>query len=126
MTKEEFETIISQSLEAFPKRFKEKMKNVAVTLQAEPDDFQKQQSGYSNGEYLLGLYEGVPQTQRYHYDKAVPDKITLFQNNIEKIANFDSQAIKQLVNETLWHEIGHHFGMNETEVRNFINHKFKH
>ncbi len=125
MTKEEFEKIISDALIDFPEYFKEKMKNVAVTLQAEPDDFQKQQSGYSSGNCLLGLYEGVPQIQRYNYDKIVPDKITLFQNNIERIANSNLEAIKQLVKETLWHEIGHHFGMTEEEVQDFTRRKFK-
>jgi predicted Zn-dependent protease with MMP-like domain len=126
MTKEEFEEIISEALINFPEHFKEKMKNVAVTLQVEPDDFQKQQSGYSSGNCLLGLYEGVPQIQRYNYDKIVPDKITLFQNNIERVANFEPKAIKQLIKETLWHEIGHHFGMTEEEVQNFIKKKFNH
>jgi len=137
MTKEEFEKIISKALADFPAYFLEKMKNVAIIVQDEPDKFQKQQLGYSSGNCILGLYEGVPQIQRYHYNKVAPDKITFFQNNIERIANRDLLFrakrekrfcraergrflnIKQSIKEILWHEIGHHFGMTEEEIRKY-------
>jgi len=125
MIKEEFEKIISDALADFPAYFLEKMKNVAIIVQDEPDEFQKRQLGYSSGNCLLGLYEGVPQIKRYNYNKVAPDKITFFQNNIERIANHDLFNIKQLIKETLWHEIGHHFGMNEKEVQKFTQRKFK-
>jgi len=119
MPREEFEKIISKALEVFPDYFRKKMKNVAIVVQDEPDEFQKQQLGYSSGNCILGLYEGVPQIQRYNYNKVAPDKITFFQNNIERIANNNDDNIKQLITETLWHEIGHHFGMTEEEIRKY-------
>ncbi|MFA5392210.1 MAG: metallopeptidase family protein [Candidatus Paceibacterota bacterium] len=119
MTKKEFEKIISDGLADFPAYFLDKMKNVAIIVQDEPDNFQKQQLGYSSGNCILGLYEGVPQIQRYNYDKVAPDKITFFQNNIEMIANSNLLNIKQLIRETLWHEIGHHFGMTEEEIKKY-------
>ncbi len=119
MTKEEFEKIISKALEVFPDYFRKKMKNVAIVVQDEPDEFQKQQLGYSSGNCILGLYEGVPQIKRYNYNKVAPDKITFFQNNIERMANHDLLNIKQLIKEILWHEIGHHFGMTEEEIRKY-------
>jgi len=122
MIKEAFEKIISKALADFPVYFLEKMKNVAIVVQDEPDEFQKQQSGYSSGNCLLGLYEGVPQIQRYHYNKVAPDKITFFQNNIERMANHNLLNIKQLIKEILWHEIGHHFGMTEEEIRKYQKH----
>lgn len=125
MTQEEFEKLVNEIFVSFPEKFKAKMKNVAITLQLEPDEFQKQKLGYFSHHCLLGLYEGVPQTQRVQYDKVAPDKITLFQKNIEEVAQNDLEKIKQLIKETLWHEIGHHFGMTEEEVQNFIQRKFK-
>ena len=119
MTKEEFEKIISKALEVFPDYFRKKMKNVAIVVQDEPDEFQKQQLGYSSGNCILGLYEGVPQIKRYNYNKVAPDKITFFQNNIERMANHDLLNIKQLIKEIIWHEIGHHFGMTEEEIRKY-------
>lgn len=122
MNKEEFEKIISKALEVFPDYFKKKMKNVAIIVQDEPDKFQKQQLGYSSGNCILGLYEGVPQIQRYHYNKVAPDKITFFQNNIEETSNHDLLNIKQSIKEILWHEIGHHFGMTEEEIQKYKKH----
>jgi len=125
MTKEEFENLITSALAVFPQHFREQMKNVAIIIQDEPDPFQKRQLGYSTGDCILGLYEGVPQIKRQNYNKAAPDKITFFQNNIERIGDYNQENIKQIIIETLWHEVGHHFGMDETQVRNFINRKFK-
>jgi predicted Zn-dependent protease with MMP-like domain len=61
----------------------------------------------------------VPQIKRYHYNKVAPDKITFFQNNIERTANYDLLNIKQSIREILWHEIGHHFGMTEEEIQKY-------
>jgi len=122
MNEEDFEKIISDALVDFPVYFLEKMKNVAIIVQDEPDEFQKQQLGYSSGNCILGLYEGVPQIKRYHYNKVAPDKITFFQNNIERTANHELFNIKQSIKEILWHEIGHHFGMTEEEIQKYQKH----
>jgi predicted Zn-dependent protease with MMP-like domain len=68
---------------------------------------------------LLGLYEGVPLPRRgidYGVVPVMPDTITLFQNNIESIARSESDVRRQ-IRETLIHEIAHHFGMDEDEIR---------
>lgn len=119
MDKKEFEKLISETVANFPRYFLDKMKNVAIVVQDEPDEFQMKQLGYSEHNYILGLYEGTPQIVRYNYNKAMPDKITFFQNNIEKVANYDIFNIKQLIKEVLWHEVGHHFGMTEEEVQKY-------
>ncbi len=46
----------------------------------------------------------------------MPDKITIFQKPIELVAR-TPEAIRQQVTETVWHEIGHHFGLSEHAVR---------
>lgn len=123
MTKEKFEDLVSQSLKKLPYRFLNKLKNVAIIAQNEPSEFQKKQLGYSSGGCILGLYEGVPQIKRQHYNQAAPDKITLFQKNIERMAGKDEERIKEIVQGTVWHEIAHHFGMNEEEIQERINKK---
>jgi len=62
------------------------------------------------------LYEGVPQTKRGYYGQVLPDKITIFQKPIEKYASSESK-IREMVKNTVWHEIAHHFGMDEKRVR---------
>ena len=123
MDKIKFEELISQSLKKIPYHFLNRMGNLAIVSQDEPTDFQKEKSGYSSGGCLLGLYEGVPQIKRGYYNKATPDKITLFQKNIERAADNNEERIKQIIEETVWHEIGHHFGLNEDEIRKRIQSK---
>jgi len=62
------------------------------------------------------LYEGIPKTKRWNYADVLPDKITIFKNQIEKAAQSEEE-IRRIVKETVWHEIAHHFGMDEKEVR---------
>jgi methionine--tRNA ligase beta chain len=123
MEKEKFEQLITQSLKKLPYHFLNKMANVAIIIQEKPTEFQKEKSGYSCGRCLLGLYEGVPQIKRGYYNRAVPDKITFFQNNIEKTAANNEERIKQIIEETIWHEIGHHFGLDEKEIQERIQRK---
>ena len=123
MTKEKFEDLISRSLKKLPYRFLNKLKNVAIIAQNEPNEFQKKQLGYSSGGCILGLYEGVPQIKRQHYNQAAPDKITLFQKNIERMAGKDEERIKEIVQGTVWHKIAHHFGMNEEEIQKRVQKK---
>ncbi len=116
MKRNEFEQLISKAVKKIPYHFSEKMKNVAIVVQDVPSPYQMKKIGYSTNTILLGLYEGIPQTQRINYNKASPDKITLFQKNIEKICQNDRNKIKKIVEETIWHEVAHHFGLNEEEV----------
>ncbi|HOK17171.1 MAG TPA: metallopeptidase family protein [Candidatus Paceibacterota bacterium] len=125
MKKEMFENLVSQMTKELPKEFLKKLKNVAILIQDFPDEYQLKQGGYSENKCLLGLYEGVPQIQRGYYNRALPDKITLFQKNIESIANNDPEAIKEIIKNTLWHEIGHHFGFTDEELNNKLKIKDK-
>ena len=65
---------------------------------------------------LLGLYEGIPQTKRGEYTMALPDKISIFKNSIELIGQ-TPEEIKKLVQDTVCHEIAHHFGSSEVGAK---------
>ena len=66
---------------------------------------------------MLGLYQGVPLAKRtVHYGMVLPDRVTLFQGPIER-ASRSRQDVAKMVYDTLWHELAHHLGMNEKEVR---------
>lgn len=108
MKQEEFEKLVQEGIEMIPKRFLEKLSNVAICIEETP--LGKQDS------LLLGLYEGVPQTDRQHYGQVLPDKITIFKRPIERIARSKAE-VRRIVADTVWHEIAHHFGMDEGRVR---------
>jgi len=116
ISKEKFEQIVSEGIKAIPEKFLKKMDNVVIVVEPEPTEAQKNKLRLRRGAALFGLYEGVPQIRRGSYYSALPDKITIFQNSMERFARNEAD-IKKLVKNTVWHEIAHHFGMDEKEVR---------
>jgi predicted Zn-dependent protease with MMP-like domain len=116
MDREKFEQLVRQGIEAIPKRFLEKLDNVDIVIEDEPTEEQMRKLKIGKGAKLLGLYEGVPRTKRRHYSWVLPDKITLFKKPIEEGA-FNDEQVKEMVKKTVWHEIAHHFGMDEERVR---------
>lgn len=116
MDRDRFEKLVWQGIEAIPKRFLEKLDNVDIIIEDEPSEEQIRKLKLGQGVKLFGLYEGVPQTKRRHYTWVMPDKITIFQKPIESVYSTDEE-IKEQVKKTVWHEIAHHFGMDERRVR---------
>src|SRR3990167_3672006 len=117
MTRDIFERLVAEGIQAVPQKFLDKLSNVAVVVEDEPTEEQLKHNHVCRGWTLFGLYEGVPQTTRgSSYGWVLPDKITIFQKPIEEAAH-NPEEIKEIVKDTVWHEIAHHFGMNEGEVR---------
>ncbi|PIR26272.1 MAG: hypothetical protein COV41_01860 [Candidatus Brennerbacteria bacterium CG11_big_fil_rev_8_21_14_0_20_43_10] len=117
LSRTEFEKIVKQGIKAIPEKFLLKLDNVAIVIEDEPTLAQKKKLNLRPGWTLFGLYEGVPQAKRgTNYSAALPDKITIFQKPIEAAAR-DEKDIKEMVKNTVWHEIAHHFGMDEVRVR---------
>jgi len=117
MSREEFEEIVTEGIAAIPEKFLKKLKNVAIVIEDEPTPIQEKKLKVRRGWSIFGLYEGVPQLARgSNYTAVLPDKITIFKKAIE-VAARNEEEIKEIVKNTVWHEIAHHFGMDEIEVR---------
>ncbi len=113
MERVEFEKLVQAGIELIPEKFLAKLKNVAVLVDDEPTQEQLEKVKIGKGVSLFGLYEGVPLTKRGpHYGMVLPDKITIFQGPIERLA-VSEQEIMEIVKNTVWHEIAHHFGSDE-------------
>lgn len=111
MSTEDFEKLVQKSLEDLPVYFKQKLDNVAVVIEDWPG------VDLARGRLLLGLYQGIPKPKRgINYTMVLPDKITIFQGPIELVSRGDEQMIKNLVLETVWHEIAHHFGISDARL----------
>lgn len=117
MTHTAFEALVADAMEALPERFRERLANVAFFVEPEARHGGPHAHAIRHGTTLLGLYEGVPQTERWHYNLALPDKITLFQRAIEMYAAHVGKDVREVVRDTLFHEIAHHFGFSEAAVR---------
>ncbi|MDP3043579.1 MAG: metallopeptidase family protein [bacterium] len=113
----EFEEIVSEGIKAIPEKFLRKLNNVAIVIEDEPTPDQIKKLNIHKGWALFGLYEGIPQAIRgINYSAVLPDKITIFKKQIEGEAR-DKEDVKEIVKNTIWHEIAHHFGMSEARVR---------
>lgn len=112
MDRAQFEDIAEEAYNHLPALFKKKIENVEVVVEDAPAPSGKKSM-------LLGLYHGVPLTKRgtwYGMSPVLPDRISLYQNNIESVCASDEE-IRAKVYEVLCHEIGHYFGMDETQIR---------
>ena len=98
----EFERLVGEALDSLPPELGELMENVAVVVEsAHPT------------EDLLGLYEGVPLTERDDYGAMVmPDKITLYRDALCETSN-DLEHLVEEIAITVVHEIAHHFGIDD-------------
>ena len=117
MTPEKFKKLVSEAFLQIPREMQSRLDNVDVVVENSPTLEQLAGSRIDDDQYLLGLYEGIPLTQRYGYDMVLPDKITLFQGSIEQICSNDEEIIKE-IRDTVIHEIAHHFGMSESKLEN--------
>lgn len=101
-----------------PKEIQEKIENIAICVAQNPSQFELEKVGTRISNTLLGLYQGFPRTVwgRNRISGRLPDKITIFQKSIEKLTKTE-EDIKELVRIVVWHEIAHHFGFNEKQVR---------
>lgn len=115
MTNEEFEQLVKEGIESIDEKFLMRLRNVDIVIEDNPTPFQLEKINLRGG-FLLGLYEGIPLTERQSYGQVLPDKITIFKNQIEQLYSSPGD-IRKAVKDTVWHEIAHHFGMNEKEVR---------
>lgn len=116
MDEERFRELVAEAIDSLPKEFGKKLNNVAVVVEDTPSVQQLRKLRLASWVLLFGLYEGIPQTKRGSYSGVLPDKITIFKNSIEKVARTEEE-IKAQVRATVIHEIGHHFGLSEEDLR---------
>ena len=117
MSPEQFEELVDQAWEEIPESFRDRFSNLAIFVEHEPSIEQLRSARVPRRGTLLGLYQGVPLLKRsVHYGMVLPDRVTLFQGPIERSARRPDE-IPDIVYNTLWHELAHHLGMNEREVR---------
>ena len=137
VSRDGFEGFVREGVAAIPARFRALIRNADVVVEERPSAAQRKKMGLKRGETLLGLYEGVPQTARgeEYGGLVMPDKISIFKQPIESEAlsiaeeefspprrtDHESrltfkEAVRQTVIDTVWHEVAHHFGLDEAGV----------
>jgi predicted Zn-dependent protease with MMP-like domain len=116
MDKARFEELVEKALDGLPEEFAESLDNVAIFVEDYPSKEQRLSSPQDEDSVLLGLYEGIPLTERGHdYGMVLPDRITIFRKPIESVCRTDDQIV-ETVRSTVLHEIAHHFGISDARL----------
>jgi predicted Zn-dependent protease with MMP-like domain len=117
MSPHEFDRLVASAYARIPARFRKRLKNVALLVEPEPSAAQLGRVRVAGSSTLLGLYEGRPLTTRSVFEPfSMPDRITIFQGPHERLARSPA-ALRRMVEDTVWHEVAHYFGMSEEQVR---------
>ena len=115
MERVKFQSLVRLAVERIPDIFRSRLDNVDVVVE---DKHAREELGghvLDEDANLLGLYEGLPLTERDDYGMVLPDKITLYQEAIESLCYSDEEIIKEIQN-TLIHEVAHHFGIDDERL----------
>jgi len=111
-----FERLVAQAVESLPDEFLQRLENIDIVIADEPTRDQLEQADMEDGGTLLGLYEGVPLTERTSgYSFIVPDKISIFRKPIEAACGNDARMVEE-IRRVVLHEIAHHFGIGDDRL----------
>ncbi len=104
----DFEAAVGDALDSIPSELARAMDNVVVLVESEPPP---------DDPDLLGLYDGVPLTERDGWWEAgaLPDRITIFQGPLERLAT-SPDHLREEIAVTVVHEVAHHFGIDDDEL----------
>lgn len=112
MRRKRFERMVRKAIDSLPASIHSLMVNVEIVIEDEPSQAQR------GDEYdgPLGLYEGIPLTERTSsYGLILPDKITIFRGPLERTVDTPSELFAE-IRATVIHEVAHHFGMDEGQI----------
>lgn len=110
-----FQELIDKAFDSLPKTHRDSVRNVAILIADEPSPEQRVELKLACNQTLLGLYQGVPLSQRGGRESMLPDRITLFKWPLMMHAT-DLKSLQEEIRHTLWHEIAHYYGLNHDKI----------
>lgn len=116
MARIDFQDILRQALDDLPELFRQALDNVEIVVEDWPPDWLLDELGIPPEETLYGFYHGVPLPERsVTLSGNLPDKISIYRGPLQE--DFPRAAdLRRQIRMTLFHEIGHYFGMDEEEL----------
>ena len=115
VSEEEFTALVEQAMERLPPELVDLLDNIAVVVEDEPDPELLLEMGMAEDEDLLGLYQGVPITEREAAYSALPDQVVLYRLPLLRASRNRRELIRE-IRQTLAHELGHYFGWSDEEM----------
>ncbi len=117
ITDEHFQELIDKAFDSLPKTHRDRVQNVAILFADTPTPEQRYELQLRHDQTLLGLYQGIPLSQRQGRASIYPDRITLFKLPLLTQAQ-DLPGLQEAIRHTLWHEIAHYYGLNHDQIHN--------
>jgi predicted Zn-dependent protease with MMP-like domain len=117
MSPEEFEGLVRQAVDGLPDQYRRLLKNVAVVVEPEPSREVLEEMGMESEDDLLGLYSGTARDAESFFDPGghLPSKISIYRGPILRLCRTPEEVVQE-VRDTVVHEIGHHFGLDDEEM----------
>jgi predicted Zn-dependent protease with MMP-like domain len=114
LTPETFEALVRQALEGLPARYQNLLQNVAIVVEDEPAPEVLQDLELESPDDLLGLYSGTAVGSESFFDPGgtLPARISIYRGPILRLCRTRREVIRE-VRDTVVHEIGHHFGLDD-------------
>ncbi len=117
LSDEEFELVVDEAIQSIPEGFHRFMEDIVVDIEDMPDEATCRHMRVRDPRSLLGVYHGTPLTQRHVEDPfRYPERIVIYKANIERMCKTRNRMIDQ-IRRTVLHEVGHHFGLDERQLR---------
>ena len=119
-SREQFERLVDRAVETLPEEYTKYFSNITIIVEDYPSDSDLRQTGVRDG-LLLGLFQGVPHPHKggfFEIPYPMPDRIVLFQRNIEAICSSGEELVEQ-IQKTVVHEVGHYFGLSEEDLEEY-------
>jgi len=113
-----FTRLVREALLGVPAEFREALENIQVDVEEWPTAEELREVGMEPDErhLLLGLYHGVPLTERTSSYTALPDRITIYQRAVEAVSGSDPARIAKQVRRTVVHELAHYYGIDDERL----------
>ena len=117
VTEPEFQELVQQALDGLPDEYAKLISNVAVVVEDEPSPDLLADLEMEEDEDLLGLYQGLSIDRESFFQTGgqLPAKISIYRGPILRICRTKKEVVQE-VRDTVVHEIGHHFGLDDDEM----------
>lgn len=115
LSDKQWHKFVNQAFDSLPPAHRDAVKNVAIVLEDDPSEKQREELKLRGDQTLLGLYTGVPLPQRHGRTDLPPDVITLFKNPLLE-RSIDEKELYENIHHTLWHEVAHYFGLDHKRI----------
>ena len=120
--RELFDELLQAVIAEAPPQIGALLQEVPVTADDRPSREQLRKVGVRRSEYLCGLYTGIPLIRRsVDLSGVLSDAVHLFREGIvratiAKHGRLTEEDLKEQIRITLWHELGHHVGLDEDDL----------